>query len=366
MIIKGIFAVFILSGFLFIGCKEDAVTQDPGPNNNQTAEIPQLTEPVNNSSVQSSTPELKWNSFPDAVTYRVQVSLDANFHGTMISDSVVSGTQMRIAASLITGVNFYWRIAANLNGGTVSNWSAVWRFYIILPPPPVPILLLPANNSNNQSFLPLFDWDDSPTADKYRIQISPTSSFTTALFDSSLTVSQWQCKPMLLNTNTVYYWRVSASNSNGQSVSDWSAVFNFTTIQGPQPNSISGTITFVDNFFVGPPYYYVAGAYTLNSWPPSEFTHPYRFDSLIIQQSGNVYTANYKITGLPDGAYYIASSFRMRTLVQGSILGTYGCDTSRIQYSTCAITPIQVNISGNNGIEGINFLSWSDSTKSIF
>lgn len=368
MIIKGIFAVFILSGFLFIGCKEDAVTQDPGPNNIQTAETPQLIEPANNSITQSLTPLLKWNAFPNAESYRVQVSMDANFLGNSVYDTVLTQTECIISSQrLTTNINFYWRVYANLSGGLTSPASSVWRFNVILAPPAPPVLVLPANNSVNIPFLPFFDWDDSPTAQYYRIQISKNLNFNEILFDSTrINTSSMQCRPMILNTNTQYYWRVSAINSNGVSQGDWSVIFNFTTVNGPEPNSISGTITFVDNLFIGQPYFYYAGAFLPQYWPPNENSSPVKFDSLRINPLGSGYIANYKISGLENGSYHIASGIKTRTIVFGGILGTYGCDTNRVIYSNCAINTPLVTISDNNGVTGIDFKSWADSTKQIF
>jgi hypothetical protein len=169
----------------------------------------------------------------------------------------------------------------------------------------------------------------------------------------------------LLNTNTVYYWRVQAANSNGVSTSGWSAVFNFKTIDGPEPNSVSGTITFADNQFMVFPSYYTAGAFNVNIWPPQS-PEPLSYDSLTIQLSGSTYFANYKVGGLPNGSYYISTASYSSGSFTGILHGLYGCDTNRAEFSSCPFTPQKVTISGNNGVTNINFLSWADSTKSIF
>lgn len=357
-----IFAVI----FSVSGCKDETVTPNNNNNNNQDPTSPQLLEPANNVTLTNDTPLLKWNAFANTSSYRIQVSIDANFLGTIILDSTLNSTELSIRGGLlIPVVNHYWRVIANLNGGGTSNWSAVWRFSVLLPPPAPPNLLLPANSSVNQSFTPFFDWDDPPTATTYRLQISSNPGFTSLLYDTSgINISEKQCPPMVLNTNTQYYWRVNASNSNGFSTSDWSAVFNFTTINGPEPNSISGRITFADNNFVSPPNFYVASAYYTTVWPPF-LNPPARTDSLLIKQSGNTYYADFKINGLLNGTYFVACSMD-QSGIAGDIYGTYGCDTNRVIYSNCANNPTPVVISGNNGVEGINFLSWADSTKTIF
>ncbi len=366
------FSLMISVTFLFItsGCKDENVVENPNNNNNnQNPAAPELVEPVNNSVISSSTPILKWNAYANTVSYRVQLSFDANFIGTMFIDTSVNASTTELAVSnglLITNVNYYWRVLSMQNSSN-SNWSAVWKFSVILPPPPPPNLLLPPNGSSSQSFIPLFDWEDAPTAQTYRLQVSANQNFTNILFDTSrIPASEKQCPPMILNTNTQYYWRVNAANSNGLSTGEWAAPFSFTTVSGPEPNSISGTITFADTNFVHPPFYYISCVYTTLNWPPAFFV-PDGIDSLVIQHSGGVYTASYKIRHLTNGTYYIAASTTDRnTPNNNNIYGTYGCDTARTKFSGCAFTPVKVTISGNNGVTGINFLSWADSTKVIF
>jgi len=57
--------------------------------------------------------------------------------GTMIYDSSgISGTQIQIpAGKLGTFVYYYWRIKAALSSNSSSEWSAIWRFNIILNAP---------------------------------------------------------------------------------------------------------------------------------------------------------------------------------------------------------------------------------------
>lgn len=364
---KNVFLIILLTAaFTLTGCKDDAVVDNGnGNNNNHDPDVPQLVEPQNNSVTQFISPLLKWSDFPNTTQYRVQVSMDANFVSTLFVDSIVSGNELTIRENtLTTNINFYWRVIAQ-QAGTNYSWSAVWSFKIILSPPAAPELLLPVNNAVNQSFLPLLDWNDPPTAQAYRLQISASQNFQNILLDSSgMNISQLQCPAMLLNTNTQYWWRVKASNSNGLSISEWSQSFTFTTVDGPEPNSISGTITFADANFVQLPNFYTCTAYSQVSWPPN-FIPPFKISTLTIENIGGVYKANYKLTGFPNGIYYIASGIN-RTPVQNAVFGTYGCDTSRTLYSNCAFTPTKVTISENNGVTDINFLSWADSTKLIF
>jgi hypothetical protein len=366
-LINKYFVVFLAFFCILWGCKDENVTENTNNNNNQNPDAPQLSAPPNNSTIDSLNPRLSWNSFQGAASYRVQLSMDANFAGIIEIDSVLSATQLTIHQGLLaTNVNYYWRVIANLQSGN-SNWSATWRFTVILAPPNAPNLIAPTNNSTNQSFIPLFDWDDPQFAEHFRIQVSENAGFTQILVDSSrITVSQLQCPPMILNTNTQYWWRVNASNSGGLSTSNWSTVFNFTTVAGPSPNTIKGTITFVESNFIPFPTYYMAGVFNSSQqWPPVVFPPP-GFDSLLIKQIGNTYQAEYEIRNLQDGDYYV-TVLAVDQIIQGpKYLGIYGCDTVHIPFSNCPLNPTRVSIVNGAGQENINFLSWADTAKVIF
>jgi hypothetical protein len=212
--------------------------------------------------------------------------------------------------------------------------------------------------------MPLFDWNASQTAEFYRIQVSGNSTFTNILLDNNnITATELQCPPGTLITGTQYFWRANASNSNGLSTSDWSAIFNFTTVNGPLPSSINGRITFVDTNFLQPPYYYLAGAYSI--WPPN-IQGPDVYDSLVVMQQGNVYYSDFHLLNLANSIYYVALSATGPLLTDVLILGVYGCDTVHIPFNNCPLNPTSVTIQNYNGVENINFLGWADTTKRIF
>ncbi len=362
-LISVLVSVFSLGFFIVQGCKDEAVVETP-PAANQDPNTPKLVSPVNEATLNNFTPVLDWEDFTGASSYRIQISLDANFAGITVMDSSgITSSEINIPQGMLTASSFYyWRVNASISGG-VTPWSSVWRFHIILEPPAAPTLLSPPNGAVNQPFTPILDWDDPSSAETYRIQITSVPNFNVFNFDSSgIRISQLQVRQYVLFPNTQYYWRVNASNSGGVSTSPWSSVWSFTTMDGPEPNSISGTISFADTNFIALPEYYKVGAF--EDWPPS--TLALRYDSLNITLVGNLYKANYKISRLPVGTFFIAVYPEKGTGQDISILGIYGCDTVHVPYSNCPQNPSSVEIIQNWGVENINFLSWADTTKRIF
>jgi hypothetical protein len=354
--------IAVISLSVIQSCKDNAVVETP-PSTNQNPEAPHLLSPNNESTINFFTPTIDWEDFSGAVSYRIQISLDANFAGIMIMDSSdITISQLHITAGLFTTNSYYyWRVNASISSG-VSPWSSAWRFRVILNPPPAPNLLSPLNGSINQPYTPLLDWADVPSAELYRLQVATTSGFNSLVIDSNrIQISQFQVPEYSLTVNTQYFWRVNGSNSGGASTGPWSAPWSFTVMDGPEPNSISGTITFADTNFLPLPNSYTVGAF--NGWPPFS---PFSEDSLEITHVGNQYIANYKITRLTSGDYNVAVYPSLANNLEIKVLGIYGCDTVHVEFSNCPQSPAVVSIINGWGVEGINFLSWADTTKRIF
>jgi hypothetical protein len=353
---------------LFTGCKKDSEPVTNLNNNTQDTEL-FLLEPANNFNSNNYTPLLRWESYPGALNYNIVLSMDANFISGNIIDSTLNSSEILVAEGMLTTNTFYyWKVKAITGSNSFSEWSETRRFRVILTPPPPPELLQPANNSVNQPFLPLFDWSDSPTAQVYRLQLSLNSTFTQIVLDTgNIPVTQLESPYFIINTGTNYFWRVNATNSNGASTGDWSTVFNFRTIEGPAPSSISGRVTFADNNFILPSLRYYISAYKTIHWPPNSYTPDYK-DTLDIQFINNQYIANYRIQNIQNGSYHL-TVYCIRNNINNELQhkSVYGCDTSRVLFSNCALnSPGTVTITGGNGVLNINLLSWADSTKSIF
>ena len=106
--------------------------------------------------------------------------------------------------------------------------------------PDPPILFDPANGSTNQLASLTLEWYATETAENYAIQVDDNSDFTSPVFNQSeITDTSQQITG--LDNNTVYYWRVNASNAGG--TSEWSEVWDFTTLVQTEVEDISDSNT---------------------------------------------------------------------------------------------------------------------------
>jgi subtilisin family serine protease len=96
-----------------------------------------------------------------------------------------------------------------------------------LPVPRVPTLSSPANVATNVALAPTLSWAASTGAATYNLEYSTSSSFASGVVAASGITTTSRAISGLANS-TVYYWRVSATNTIGTSA--WSAVSSFTTV----------------------------------------------------------------------------------------------------------------------------------------
>lgn len=357
-------AVLVTASIYIQSCKNEETIVTPPPVE-QEKKVPVLVSPHNESTSQILNPLLDWEDFENAESYRILISMDANFEGTMILDSSgITTSQVQIQEGrLNTNAYYYWKVNATGTSFGTSDWSKVWRFNIILTAPDPPNLISPPDGAVNEGYTPLLDWSDVPGAQFYRVQLSPYQNFSALLLDSNRIIATQITVPVfLLNSNITYYWRVNSANSNGISTSQWTAPWNFTTQNGPTPNTISGRINFVDTAFSQGPINYELGIYT--TWPP--VGPPPITDTFTVFHNQNGYYANYRATQLNNGSYYITVITSTGLFQTPPVLGIYGCDTVHLQYSNCPANPTHVDIINNIGQQNINFLSWADTLQRIY
>ncbi len=122
---------------------------------------------------------------------------------------------------------------SGIPAGTTNNLLQI-NFGTIppLPAPGVPTLSSPAANATNVSIAPTLSWLASTAASTYNLQVSVSSNLDAGPYVVNLTGLTATSRALSgLSNSTVYYWRVSATNSVGTSA--WSATRSFTTVAPP-------------------------------------------------------------------------------------------------------------------------------------
>ena len=102
-----------------------------------------------------------------------------------------------------------------------------------------PVLTSPANGATNVPVPPTFTWAAAAQAGTYSIQIATDAAFTNIVDQASGLTGTTYTAVAPLNTNTLHYWRVLASNACGASV--YSVVFSFRTVAAPGDCAVGTT-----------------------------------------------------------------------------------------------------------------------------
>ncbi|MEX0882337.1 MAG: fibronectin type III domain-containing protein, partial [Cyclobacteriaceae bacterium] len=215
---------------------------------NGTSEVPQeptaplLTSPENFATdVSRLNLSLNWEAPASADEYRIQVSEYPDFSGALIEQTNITVTSFTLP-DLVANTTYFWRVIASNEEG-YSPWSQVWRFTTLddqtpieIPGTPVPIS--PSDGENDLPITVELNWETESLADNYNIQVSTISDFSSFVVDIQENLETSFTTPQL-QANTTYFWRVAASNSEGDS--PWSQVRSFTTLDDQTPIEIPGT-----------------------------------------------------------------------------------------------------------------------------
>lgn len=180
--------------------------------------------------------------------YTIELSTDPAFSTIDISRN--AGTNSAIITNLGGFTNYFWRVKSN-NGGHESIPSNVYNFTSATA---AATLTYPADTATGIPLNPVFSWTPVPGADSYTLQVSTSSTFTTAsmIYNvSGLTATSQQVTG--LNPNAVYYWRVRSANGSVQGF--YSVKFSFTTgttigLQDEQPFTVQAIYPNPANEFI--------------------------------------------------------------------------------------------------------------------
>jgi hypothetical protein len=154
-----------------------------------------------------------------------------------VGADVTSYSNTRLSAN----TEYYYRVRA-YKGTINSDYCEETPATTLPPPPSAPALQSPSSGSTVPDLTPRLEWGASSGAISYGVQLSTSSRFTSLALDvTGITDLFYDVPEGVLNWNTVYYWRVNASNSY-DSTSSWSRYRYFRTAVGPPPEAPSGLI----------------------------------------------------------------------------------------------------------------------------
>jgi len=260
---------------------------------------PTLSSPSNGATGVSTSPTVSWNASTGATSYQLQVSTSSSFTTTVVNQSGIATTSYAVSG-LANNTIYYWRVNATNAGGT-SAYSTAWSFTTIVAAPSAPTLSSPSNSATGVATNPTLSWNASTGATSYQLQVSTSSSFTTTVVNQSGITTTSYAASSLAN-NTIYYWRVNATNAGGTSA--YSATWNFTTAAAVSPPAAPTLVS---------PTNGATGIFTspTMSWNASSGATSYQlqvssnsnFSTTVVNQTGITGTS-YAVSGLTNNTVY--------------------------------------------------------------
>ncbi len=256
-----------------------------------------LVSPIDGETGVEINPTLAWNTSFCTDSYHLQIATDSDFSTVVMNQDSVMDTSFPVSG-LSNYTTYYWRVNATNSAGT-SDWSSVRSFTTIPAVPAAPALVSPADGETGVQINPILTWHAASGASSYQLQVSTSPSFSDPfLVQDKITETSFTVSGLLNNTR--YYWRVNAMNEGG--TSDWSTIWQFTTIVAPPAAPILNS----------PPD--SATGISVNPtlvWNPSDGASSYRlqvatisdFVTTIIDESA-ITTNSFQATGLENSTQY--------------------------------------------------------------
>ena len=179
-----------------------------------------------------------WEEATDASTYRLQVTDDSLFAGSLTTTGktiidIEGLTENRYALSgLEPERTYYWRVAgvdvsSRFTFGTASRFTTAPN---AKPQPGAVELISPAEGEEGVPTFAEFVWAVRPDADYYHLQADVDARFRSPVVDDSTLTDSTHALIAPLSYGTRYYWRVRAANESG--FGPWSHTLAFTVALG--------------------------------------------------------------------------------------------------------------------------------------
>ena len=318
-------------------------TSDISSINNFTTTSAGLISPLDAATGVMVSPTIRWLTVPGASKYELQVNRMSDFTGTVIFDDSTLTDTLTSLINLAYNTKYYWRFRAKGSGGT-SSWSAVYSFTTKLA---TTTLSSPANNSAGISLSPTLTWSAVNGADKYRLEVNTKSDFTGTVIYNNNTINATSKRIGGLTDNAVYYWRVTALSSAGNT-GDASGVSGFTTGRAVLTAATNGAIGVSTSPLLSWNKTNGASAYRLEVNTSTDFTGTVVFDNSTITDTLQA------LSGLSSNTtYYWRVTASSNALAKTSASSVYSFTTK------LASTTLSSPTNNASGVSLTPTLSWS-------
>ena len=317
-----------------------------------------LTKPADGTQFTSLDPvTLEWEALYGMIGTRYNLQISTNKSFTALVRNVTQTGYHYKFKGLLSKKTYYWRVRRT--DVSSATWTIAFTFRTPKPPA-APVLLIPANGAALPAAMlaPNFTWKASVMASGaapvqyYQIQVSRQNTFTALdLDENTLNASTLFTPPsVVLKPNQVYYWRLRAFNTLGDS-SLWSSGRSFKILPAAPANGVAyDTNTLLPGFHWSDPY--CAGRYLLQVYKGTNPTH-------MLVKSATITTG-----AACEGDFKLTTSLLVNTLYEWRVmtLGVTGRSSPLIHTFTTPASlpgvPVLLGPANNEIIPDATYPDW--------
>jgi hypothetical protein len=179
---------------------------------------PQLSAPASGSFTAATSATLSWLRVTDATSYVITLSDSPD----IVSGSITTRTTASLTLALtglLSDVTYYWRVQArNDTSGTVilSPLSEI-RAFATLSAPDAAVLTAPASGATGLTTPIVLTWEPAARASSYAVTLYAAANPGVPLLTASVGTALTYTITTSLSPLTYYFWKITATNSSGQS-----------------------------------------------------------------------------------------------------------------------------------------------------
>ncbi len=153
---------------------------------------------------------------------------ESGITATFSSNPVTPGTDVTMTISVddtVSDATYMFHVRGTSSDQSYHDASA--QIHVSGSLPQQSTLLQPASGAVDVGLAPTFQWYSGSGSNLWHIQVSTSASEAGVVYDNASVESTTFPLPMLLESDTPYFWRISASNNCGDG--DWTSWWTFRT-----------------------------------------------------------------------------------------------------------------------------------------